>query len=124
MTYDKISILVVEDAITEQQALKREFTERGFRVFCASNGQEAIRLAESEKPNVVIIDTILPGMNGFKVCEMIKAIDGLNTKVIVNTGNINAVDAGRAMKMGADDYYVKTSDFNELITAVNRFVDH
>lgn len=82
-----------------------------------------MKKAETEKPNLVIIDTLLPDIDGFEVCRRIKAAKGKpSPAVIVITGFIDAVDAVKAKKMGADDYCVKTSDFSQLVGAAKKLV--
>ena len=118
MTGDKKTILVIEDALTEQQALKRVLEGRGFHVICAGDGETGVEKAAQEKPNLVLIDTMLPGINGFEACKRIKAIPGLITKIIINTGKIDAVDELTAKRSGSDAYCVKTTDFSRLMERI------
>jgi len=112
------TILIVEDEPNVRTTLVDILTEYEYKVVEAANGEEAIEKAKSEKPDVAIIDTLLPGIDGFETCKRIKAIEGLEVKVIVNTGKIDAVDALKAREMGADDYTVKTGDFSHLLAAI------
>ncbi|OGW80256.1 MAG: hypothetical protein A3G33_06175 [Omnitrophica bacterium RIFCSPLOWO2_12_FULL_44_17] len=113
-------ILIIEDDEQDQKIMKRVLISSGFHEILFSNkGEAGIELAKTEKPDLVIIDTILPGMSGFDVCQRIT--DGAispKPKMIVMTGFIDAVDAVRARKCGADDYCAKTSDFKSLVEAI------
>jgi DNA-binding response OmpR family regulator len=80
-------------------------------------------MASSEKPDLVITDTMMPGIDGFETCRQIRAThDKEEMKIIVTTGAIDAVDAVKARKAGADDYCVKTSDPTQLIAAVRGLI--
>ena len=72
------------------------------------------------KPQLVLLDLILPGIDGFEVCRQIREKLKEGTKIIVMTGSIDAVDAVKARKFGADDYCVKTSDASTFIEAVKK----
>ena len=123
MEQGKKTILIIEDSITEQQALKRMFLDQGFNVICAGSGEDGIEKAQSEKPDIVIIDKILPGIDGFETCKRMKAIDGLETKVIINTGKVADGDEERAREFGADGYSVKAADFKQLTHTVRTLLD-
>ena len=71
---------------------------------------------------VIDLDTVMPGLDGFDTCKKIKEIDG-NIKVIICTGFVDAVDATKARNSGADDYCVKTADFEVLVNAVRKFIE-
>ncbi len=116
-------ILLIEDNPQDQKIAQRYLNRAGYEdVILAGNGEEGLILAEKERPEIVITDTNLPGMNGFEICRRVKAITGLNARVIVVTGQIDAVDAGKARENGADDYCVKTSDCSPLIAAVKNLI--
>jgi putative two-component system response regulator len=83
---------------------------------------DAIAQAKESKPDIVILDTNLGGMDGFEACQKIKELDGSTAKIIVMTGLIDAVDAGRAREMGADDYCVKTADYADIIESVKNLL--
>ena len=88
----------------------------------AKNGKEGLEKAKKELPDLVITDTVLPGIDGFEVCRQIKQKEALDTKVIVMTGVIDAVDAVKAREMGADDYCVKATDGKPLVGAVKNLM--
>lgn len=116
-------ILVVEDSPTALSILKNALEGEGYLVITAETGEEGVKKANSERPDLVLTDTQLPGIDGFEVCRQIKESPGsVDPKVIVMTGAIDAVDAVKAKESGADDYAVKTSDLSPLIETVKKLI--
>lgn len=116
-------LLIIEDSPTTLSMLKEVFEQEGYEVIPTESGEEGVKKTVSEKPDLVIIDTILPGINGFEACRQIRKLQGSTVpKIIVMTGCVDAVDAGKAKVVGADDYAVKTADFSYLIEAVKNLV--
>ena len=111
-------IMIVDDDAGVRKTFGSILTERGYDVIEAADGQEAFGKAQAEKPDVILLDTVLPYVNGHQICRQIKEIEGLKTKIIVYTGKVDAVDAGQAREAGADDYVVKTSDLAYLLEAI------
>ncbi len=70
---------------------------------------------------MVVLDTILAGITGFEICRKIREIDR-DIKVIICTGMIDAVDAGKARVSGADDYCVKTADYDALVATIRNLL--
>jgi len=124
MEMKDIKILVIEDNEDDVFLVKKILGDLGYQnILIAGNGEEGIEISKKENPDIIILDTILPGMNGFQVCEEIKKIGGITSKVIINTGNIDAIDATKARKVGADEYVAKTSDFQYVLEAIKKIVD-
>jgi len=116
-------ILIVEDSPTVLGMLKDVFENEGYNVLPVETGEKAVKKAKSNNPDLVIIDTVLPGIDGFEVCRKIKNAGApCAAKIIIITGNVDAVDAEKALDSGADDYCAKTSDFSNLIAAVKKLV--
>lgn len=113
-------ILVTEDSPTVLAMVKELLETKGYRVVTAENGQQAVKMAKAEKPQLALLDTCLPDMNGHELCRKIKKIKGAKTRVVIYTGQIDAVDAEKALKAGADDYVVKTADFVLLMEAIQK----
>lgn len=112
-------ILIIEGSPTACGIIKDILEGEGYEVFVAENGEDGVKRAEQEKPDLVIADTLLPGIDGFEACRQIREIQGSTTpKIIVMTGSVDAVDAVKARKAGADDYCVKTNNFSHLIEAI------
>lgn len=115
-------ILIVDDYPDSLLLLRGELEASGYEVIQAANGQEAIEKARKEFPDLVLLDTKLPDMEGFEVCRQIKKSEGLATKVIIYTGYIDAVNVTKARLAGADDYEVKTQDLGKLLSAVKKLI--
>jgi len=113
-------ILIVDDNNQDRMIMERLLNKAGFsEIICAERGEEGVSKARSEAPDLVIIDTMLPGIDGFQTCRQVKQeSSGPAPKVIVITGSIDAIDAVKARRMGADDYCVKSSDFSSLIETI------
>ena len=117
---EAITVLIVDDDRTAVKVLSDILMEKGYKTIKAVSGEEAVETARKERPRVVVLDTLLPGIDGHETCRRIKAIKGLDAKVVVTTGKIDAVDATKARAAGADDYVAKTSSFELLLSAVQK----
>ncbi len=115
-------ILLVDDEPNVRAGLADILRELGYDIIEAENGQDAIEKARAIRPDLVLMDTCMPGMDGIEACRQIKNIEGLTTKVIIYTGYINAVDVTNARLAGADDYEVKTEGFGKLLSAVEKLI--
>ena len=117
-------ILVIEDSEQDQKIVMRFLNKAGYEnVSMSGTGEDGVKKAQDEKPDLVITDTKLPGIDGFEVCRRIRKTEGPDTpKIIMMTGAIDAVDAVEARRAGADDYCAKTSDYVPLIEIVKRLV--
>ena len=95
-------------------------TRAGFTdISGAENGEEGIAKAGELKPDLIVLDTMLPDIIGFEVCAKIRQkYPDLPIKIVMTTGGVDAVDALRARKAGADDYCVKTSDCAPLLESI------
>jgi two-component system OmpR family response regulator len=118
----KSKILIVDDEPDFHSVVRMRLEKDGFQVFDAYDGEEALRLARQETIDIVIVDVIMPGMNGFEVCQKIKN-ERPNTKVIVYTAKIDGVDAGKAREVGADLFTVKTSSLVLLLASIKRLIN-
>lgn len=117
-------ILIIDDTESDRKIAQRYLNRSGYNdVVTAANGEEGVQMAASEKPELVITDTNMPGIDGFETCRQIREAGTKESpKIIVMTGAIDAVDAIKARKCGADDYCVKTSDCSQLLTAVKSLI--
>lgn len=103
-------VLVVDDDGNTLTTISNLLLEAGCRIVVAADAEEALHKVVEERPHAVMLDTRLPGMDGYEVCRRIKKIKWLTTKVIMYTAYVDAVNATRAREMGADDFIAKTSD--------------
>ena len=110
-------IVVVEDDINIAELLRLYLEKDGFEVLIAHDGGEGLRLAESEKPDLVMLDIMLPIMDGWQVCRAIRK----NSKVpiIMLTAKGETEDKVTGLEMGADDYIVKPFEVKELLARVH-----
>lgn len=116
-------IVIVEDNPLEMDLLSELLKKDGYVVLGASTGTAGVDLSGKEAPDLVIIDTVLPDMNGLEVCRKIRASfrnRDKSPKIIMTTGKIDVNDAGKSREAGADDYMVKTSDFSYLVETVKK----
>ncbi len=102
-------ILIVEDDKFLRELLESKLRkEKDFTIVTAKDGEEGLQKAREEDPDLIILDLILPGLNGFEVLEKIKssaAIADIKVIVLSNLGQKEDID--RAMKLGAEDYLIK-----------------
>ena len=117
-------ILIIDDNEQDRKIIKRCLEKAGYQeIVLAETGKDGAEKAESEKPDLIILDTMLPDMEGFEVCSRIKENQGKNIpKFIIVTGSIDAVDAVKARKVGADDYCVKTANFTYLMETIKKLI--
>lgn len=113
-------VLIVEDEEPVRKLFQRYFHtfRKDWEVFAATDGFSAGSLVGSEKPDVVILDIMLPDINGFKVCEIIKA-SNRNTQVIAVTGFDSDDIRAKILASGADEYFVKPIKFEQLLEKID-----
>jgi DNA-binding response OmpR family regulator len=116
-------ILVIDDSPMARRMLMEALVKQGYDVVTADDGPQGVTKAREETPDLVITDTVMPGIDGFEVCRQIKKRkDCTPPKVMIVTGTMDAVDAGKARKAGADHYSVKTSDFTLIKEIVQKLI--
>jgi DNA-binding response OmpR family regulator len=111
------TVLVVEDDPTLRLGLTKALRGDGYRVVTAPTGPEGLEAVLSEPPDLVILDVMLPGMNGYEVLESIRARDA-DLPIIMLTAKSEEEDRVRGLKGGADDYVVKPFGVAELLARV------
>lgn len=112
-------ILIVDDQPKFLKLMERYFAadRKGWEIFSATDGFQAGSLVGSEKPDVVLLDIMLPELNGFKVCEIIKA-NNRRTMVIAVTGHDSPEIKAKILAAGADEYFVKPVKFEALVKCI------
>lgn len=111
--------LIIDDEDSLRKLLIMRFEQEGYQVLWAANGKDGLKLAEQEKPDVVILDIIMPGLHGFEVLQRIRNNPALDrTAVIITSAKSYKPDIEAAKKLGADDYCIKPTDFDELMVLV------
>jgi DNA-binding response OmpR family regulator len=110
------TILVVDDQSSVRQLLQEYFTEQGFRVLTATDGQNAIYMARHEPPDVILLDIMMPKMDGYQFLRQYR--QERQTPVIIITAREEETDAVLGLELGADDYVVKPFRMRELAARV------
>jgi len=119
MSYlDGIKILLVDDEESILQFLELGLSNEGAVVQTANNGREALKLAAVFKPHIVILDVMMPELNGFDTCKQLKS-DGNELAIIMLTAKEDVNDRVQGLMLGADDYLVKPFSFSELLARIH-----
>ena len=113
-------ILIIDDDAQFLGLMTRHLNEKGFQhVFLARNGEEGVKQAMALKPEIVILDTVLPPTDGFSVCKQLIRIPGLEaTKIIIVTSSFKNLDPKRSRRVGANIYTLKSKDFSCIMEAI------
>lgn len=115
-------ILVVDDSKTELHHLNELLTKKGFAVRTAENGEEAMRRLSEEKPDLILMDVVMPGQNGFQLTRSItRDARYADIPVIMCTSKNQETDKVWGMRQGARDYIVKPVNSEELMTKIKAF---
>ena len=115
-------ILVVDDSKTELHHLSDILGKRGFSVRTAENGEEAMRRLEEEKPQLILMDVVMPGQNGFQLTRAITRDPRFaDVPVIMCTSKNQETDKVWGMRQGARDYIVKPVNADELMAKIKAF---
>ncbi len=108
------TILIVEDDATMLRGLKDNFEFKGYRVLTAADGEEGLNLALNEKPDLILLDIMLPKINGYEICRLIRK-EGLDMPIIMLTAKGEESDIVLGLNLGADDYVTKPFSIKELL---------
>tara|TARA_A200000113_G_scaffold87769_1_gene78334 strand:+ start:72 stop:758 length:687 start_codon:yes stop_codon:yes gene_type:complete len=112
-------IYIVEDEPDIREALRYNFSNEGFKVFTATDGEEALSNIKKVLPDVLILDLMLPGVSGIDVCKSIRADDDISDmSIIMLTAKGEEIDRVIGFELGADDYVTKPFSVRELILRV------
>ncbi len=116
-------ILVVDDSPTELSLISAPLLAGGYEVITAHDGEEALLKAASERPDLILLDVVLPRQNGFQVCRILKRTPETSPiPVIMVTGKDQPSDRFWGMRQGADEYVTKPFLPEALVSSVQRFV--
>ncbi|MCK5332386.1 response regulator transcription factor [Candidatus Parcubacteria bacterium] len=120
----KKRILVIEDEEILLSLIKKKLMSKGYDVCTATNGEDGFRLIEKEKPDLILLDIIMPVLDGFEVMEKMNqtsdlSLDKIPVIIISNSGQ--PVEIERAMNMGIKDYLIKTDfDPDEVLAKIEK----
>ena len=112
------TVLVVEDEANIVDILTFNLEKEGYAVLSAYDGQAGLDLAQSKKPDLILLDLMLPKMNGFEVCKTLRD-QGDTVPILMLTAREEEADKVRGLELGADDYITKPFSVRELMARVN-----
>ncbi len=120
-----VTILCVDDEPTQLMLLRLALTRAGFQVLEAANGETGIRMASEHLPTLIIMDLMMPGMDGATAIERIKKIESTaNIPIIVLSAYIKGEQAKRALDNGAEEIISKSLILTDLIDKVKAYTNH
>jgi DNA-binding response OmpR family regulator len=107
-----LRLLIIEDDLTLNSLLAAYLGNRGYEIRSARDGEEGLRLAEEEQPNLVILDIMMPGMDGWETCRRLRQTSQM--PILMLTAKVGQEDVIQGLELGADDYLKKPFDLKEL----------
>ncbi len=110
------TILIIEDEKNINDILAFKFSKEGYKTLSAFDGIKGLEMALSENPDIILLDVMLPGMDGFEVCRRVR--DRSNVPIIMLTAREDEVDKVLGLELGADDYITKPYSARELTARV------
>lgn len=113
---DDLTVLVVEDDETLLETLEYNLQRQGYQVLTASDGRVALDLARRRRPDLIVLDVMLPGVDGFEICRTVRR--EMNTPILLLTARTEEVDKIVGLEMGADDYISKPFSMRELMARI------
>ena len=119
----KKRLLIIEDEQTIQAPLRARLEGSGYEVLCALDGDEGLRLAREEKPDLIVLDLMLPKRNGYSICRLLKFDQRYeHIPVLMLTARVQQSDRKRGWSTGADAYMTKPFESAELVATVRRLL--
>jgi two-component system OmpR family response regulator len=109
-------ILIVEDDQTLLEVLRYNLVKEGYKVLTTINGVQALEIARQEKPDLIILDLMLPDLDGFEVCRILRK--EMTVPILMLTAKTEEVDKVMGLELGADDYITKPFSLRELLARI------
>jgi len=117
-------ILIVDDEPNIVVPLQFLMERNGYQTVVAQSGEEALEAISKEKPDLVLLDIMLPGIDGFEVCEIVKLNpEWKNIKIIFLTAKGRDVDIAKGMVLGADEYIAKPFSNKQIVESVKKLLE-
>jgi len=117
-------ILIVDDSPTETYRFREILTKHGYDVIEASNGADGVTLAKAEQPDLVLMDVVMPGVNGFQATRQItRDEDTKHIPVVIVSSKDQATDRVWGKRQGALDYLIKPIEEKQLIDVIKQFLN-
>ncbi|MEO1291002.1 MAG: response regulator [Chloroflexota bacterium] len=119
---DRIHILYIDDDPANQDSVSRALRRQGHIVYTARTGQEGISMAENDRPDLILLDILLPDMTGFDVCEHLRSQARFKRIPIIGI-SASAIDSDRrqSLSAGFDDYLAKPIPLFDLVNTIEQF---
>jgi DNA-binding response OmpR family regulator len=114
-------VLIIEDDPTLLRGLKDNFEHEGYKVVTAADGEKGLELALDITPSLILLDIMLPKINGYEICRLIRK-EGLDVPIIMLTAKGQESDIVLGLDLGADDYVTKPFSIRELLSRGNAFL--
>jgi len=118
----KAAVLIVEDEENLQEALKLNLELEGYDITCAEDGAIALKKVEEGYFDLIILDVMLPEIDGFDVCETIR-LKNIDTPILMLSARSGSADRVTGLKRGADDYLTKPFNLEELLLRIEKLID-
>ncbi|MGB6267714.1 MAG: response regulator [Olleya sp.] len=120
----KKKILIVDDEPNIVMSLEYTFKKQDFEVFIARDGSEALEILKHHVPNVILLDIMMPNVDGYQTLKHIKSTDSLkDTKVVFLTAKNKASDIEKGLKLGADKYLAKPFSVKKIVSEILELVN-
>jgi DNA-binding response OmpR family regulator len=110
-------LLIVDDEVDIANSIQYVLNQEGFSTLLAHDGMKAIQLVEAEKPDLIILDLMMPGLDGYEVCRHVRSIDR-KTPILMLTARTSEIDTVVGLELGANDYISKPVRLRELVARV------
>jgi two-component system, chemotaxis family, response regulator PixH len=115
--------LVVDDSMTERQIISSCLEKEGIKVLIAVSGEEALEKVKNTRPDVIVLDVVLPGRSGFEICRELKAESATSSiPIVICSTKGSEMDKFWGMKQGADAYIPKPIDQSEFVRTVKQLI--
>ena len=119
----QIDILVIDDNDIQLEFLEHLFSSHGYTCFTTEDNRSAVKIIQEKNPSLVILDIMMPNLDGFAVLKNIRETSGLkDLPVIIYTSKAYAVDQKKAMELGANSYLIKPIKGSEIIEEVKKYI--
>jgi DNA-binding response OmpR family regulator len=115
------TVLIIEDDSTMLRGLKDNFEYKGYNVITAADGEEGLNTALNKKPDLIILDIMLPKINGYEICRLLRK-ENLDMPIIMLTAKGEESDVVLGLNLGADDYVTKPFSIKELLARSAAFL--
>ena len=117
-------ILVIEDDPGSLRLIQYTLEREGYQVLTATNGLEGLKKAQSEEPDLIVSDLMLPGINGFEICRRLRAEpQTTQLPIFILSAVVSEIDNATRLKVGADDYISKPWHRSELVTRIGNVLE-